>query len=726
VLAGSLVWVQQFLLLQSQLWLLPFGALALALLKLGKPQTILFAVLQLGAMLSATLQISQQQLDQSTLMTEFKVISEPQRWGRADRQFIELPSGVVGYLNPAHSVVNGGSYRAILSLRPLPIQERGAFRAVLANPPELIATPAPAVSFFTNLRASFLDALTGISADSSALVAGLAIGERDLLSSNAEHNMKQLSLTHLVAVSGANLAIVMGAIYLLARMLMLPRTLRFVLAGSAAAGYIAIVGPEPSVLRAAAMAYAVLIAAFLGRAACATQALGWSMVFLVTVDPWLAADYAFALSVLATAGLIILGPALFERLRNRLPDWLALAISVTAAAQIYTLPVLLLLQPGLPTYSILANILVEPVVAPVTILGISAAVLSPALPALSGLLSWIASLGTFWIELVATELVEWPGVRAAWPGGLLGIVLTTGFAWAITQWLRERAAWAPMLVAAIVVFAAAWVAPAVWQRANWPGPNWQVAACDVGQGDAFVFRSEGRIAVIDVGPDGRKLNDCLGLLRVQRVDLLVLTHFDFDHAGAIEALSLPVSLALISGFDDDRVLAETAVAKLKALGAQVRIAHPGLSGRLGQAHWQVLAPSIDAREAKDANDASVVVLFEEAEFSFLTLGDLSEAGQLALMKTAAKQLSITSGRNLILKVSHHGSKDQSRKLHEYLEPSLSLVSVGRNRFGHPDLGLIEHLTQIGSAVHRTDESGHISVSIRPDELLVSTSGRVER
>jgi competence protein ComEC len=727
VLAGSLVWLQQWLLLQAQIWALPFGVLALALLASRRPQLTLVGVLQLAALASGLWQTTHQQLPEASVsVTEFRVVSEPQRWGSADRQFIELPTGVRGYINPAHSVQNGASYQAALRMRPLPVGERGAFAAQLISSPEPLALPPVGTAFFSNLRASFLNELQGVSGDSKALVAGLAIGERDLLSRAAEHNMKQLSLTHLVAVSGANLAIVMGAIYLLARALLLPRTMRFWLAGAAAAGYIAIVGPEPSVLRAAAMAYAVLLAALFGRAAQATQALGWSMVFLVTADPWLAADYAFALSVLATAGLIILGPAIFERLRQRLPDWLSLAISVTTAAQLYTLPVLLLLQPGLPTYSILANIIVEPVVAPVTILGISSAVISPWFGALAGALSWLASLGTAWIELVATELSKWPGVRASWPAGALGIALTVAFAWLVTVWLRDHRAWGALGAVAVVVFAAAWVAPAEWQRSRWPGPNWQIAACDVGQGDAFVLRSASRVAVIDVGPDGRKLDDCLRRLEVRTVDLLVLTHFDFDHAGAIADLGVGVRTALISGFQDDRALANTVMNRLDYLGANVLIAHPGLAGRLGDASWQVLAPTLSASEAKDANDASVVVLFETRDFTFLTLGDLSEQGQLGLLRRAPAELSTLAGKNLVLKVSHHGSKDQSARLHQLIRPKLSLVSVGKNRFGHPDPGLMSDLGSLGSIIARTDQLGHISVSVSDSEFVLKSAGRVER
>ena len=123
----------------------------------------------------------------------------------------------------------------------------------------------PEIQVIETLRAQFLDNLVGVSSDAKALVAGLSIGDRSLLSDQVAMQMKELSLTHLVAVSGSNLAIVMGAVYFLTGALALPRNFRFIAALFAMAGYVLIVGPESSVLRAATMAFFVLVGFWIGR-----------------------------------------------------------------------------------------------------------------------------------------------------------------------------------------------------------------------------------------------------------------------------------------------------------------------------------------------------------------------------------------------------------------------------------------------------------------------------
>jgi competence protein ComEC len=725
VVAAGIGWAGQWLMLQASWWAIVFMPALLALALTRKPRLVLIAMLFAAAVASSLIQSHHQQYrDDTVRVSEFRVISEPQRWGNAQRQWLELPDGRRGHFEPLEPMANGASYQAAMRFKPLPRAERGAFAASLLTEPELIRPPPSQTAFITRLRAEFIGHLRGVSPDAAGLVAGLAIGERNLLSSETEDNMKALSLTHLVAVSGANLAIVIGAVYLLARGLAAPRGLRFALAALATAGYVSIVGPEPSVLRAAAMAYAVLVAAWLGRATQAAQALSWAVLVLVIADPWLAADFAFALSVLATAGLIILGPALFELLRARLPDWLALGISVTFAAQLYTLPVLLMLQSGLPTYSVLANILAEPVVAPVTILGITAAVFSVQLPWLTEWLSWLASLGTVWIEFIATTLSQLPNVRASWPSGPVGIMLTVALALALSVAIlrRSRRALAAGLAALLTGFGI--MVPAQLQAASWPPADWVIASCDVGQGDAYVVRSAGAVAVIDVGPDENKLRGCFRQLRLERIDLLVLTHFDFDHVGAIAAVDVPVTSAVISGYPDDRRAVASVRERLSELGADVLIARPGLGGQLGELNWLVLAPTKTASEANDSNDASVVVQFWSEQLSLLTLGDLSAAGQRRLLRAQSSNLATLGQAPLVLKVSHHGSADQDPELHQWLRPTIALISVGKNRYRHPTPELVEMLDSLGALVLRTDKLGHISLSLRGQLLEAQFAGRV--
>jgi competence protein ComEC len=606
----------------------------------------------------------------------------------------------------------------------------------------------PSVDLVEELRARFLFLLTGVTDDSAGLVAGLAIGERGLISQTLSENMKELSLTHLVAVSGANLAIVAAAVFMLASVTGVPRFWRFFLAYLAIALYIVLVGPESSVLRAGAMAAFVMASWWLGRKVNPLIPLSWAVILLLLIDPALAVDFGFALSVFATLGLLILAAALHLRLQPRLGTWLSLGVSASLAAQLYTMPVLLALQPSIPLYSVLANLAVEVVVAPVTVLGILAVIATPVSPPLASLLTWFASLGTWWIEVVSNQLAQLPMTRIPMLPGDLGIFFTVLLVIGVSLVLVSKSPNLRMLgfvFAALFLVPIGWVASDLVRHSNFH-QDWQVLNCDVGQGDALLLRDGGEVALIDVGQGdalllrdggevalidvGREdapIDNCLDDLGIRHIDLLVLTHFDADHvggiAGALEGRS--VGLALLSGFDDDRPLVKLVSDVLSVSAQRVEIGYSGVTGSLGSASWRVLAPSFAANEAEDSNDASVVVLFEMTGFNVLTLGDLGERGQLRLVRNYWPVLFELRQMPLILKVAHHGSKDQSNELHELVQPDVALISVAKdNDYGHPSRNLLALVADAKARTLRTDLLGPISIRDEAGKLVAATGGKL--
>jgi competence protein ComEC len=214
--------------------------------------------------------------------------------------------------------------------------------------------------------------------------------------------MKTVSLTHLTAVSGANCAIIIGLIYLVLSQFAVHRTMKISISLTALIFYLLLVGPQASVLRAEVMTAVVLLAAGFGRGVEPSLALAFSAASLLLINPWLANDYGFQLSVLATFGILELAPSLTKRFNQRFPTWLSLALAVSISSQLVCMPVLLQLQPGLSTYSIPANILVEPLVAPITVLSILACVVSPLAP-------WLTTIHCCQCVLAvgATKLNTW-------------------------------------------------------------------------------------------------------------------------------------------------------------------------------------------------------------------------------------------------------------------------------------------------------------------------------
>lgn len=605
---------------------------------------------------------------------------------------------------------------------------RDAFLVKPITAIEIVAAPENTQGILNDLRANYVESLSGVTPDSKTLVAGLAIGEISALSPELEEQMRIVSLTHLVAVSGSNCAIVVGMVYLIAVALRFGRGGRTAISLAALGLYVLLIGPDPSVLRAGVMAASVIVMIALGRRTWALNALAIAAIILLIADPWLAVEFGFGLSVLATAGILLLAPAMSEKLSSQMPIPLALGLSVTLAAQLFCLPLLMQLQPGLPTYSVIANLLAGPMVAPVTVLGIIALVLTPVAPPLVSIVSWVASLGTWVIEAVAIFFSGLPVAYFPWATGWPATILSVFLIFAVAAWLRSDSIRIKQLgIGALVVVAVATVSvPAASEilPKPWPLRNWSLVACDVGQGDAFVVQSEGRTAVIDVGSDDDLINRCLAELKISRIDLLVLSHFDFDHVGGIRGAigTRSVSTAIVSGFPDDRPATKEALDLLAAQKVNLITAEPTISGTLGEFEWRILAPSKEATEAKDSNDASVVMIFSGPDYDLLLLGDLGEAGQQRIKNSATGILS-RSDKPMILKVSHHGSNDQSAALHESLRPELAVISVGeQNGYGHPGKELLDLLARSGSQVLRTDQLGSLAISVAGGAISWSGSG----
>jgi len=585
--------------------------------------------------------------------------------------------------------------------------------------------------FFGQLRTSYLDNLRGVTPDAAALVAGLAIGDDSRLSKTTKDQFKAVSLTHLTAVSGANCAIVLGAVAFFLLKLPIRRRTRLLLSFASIAGYLGLVGPQPSVLRASVMVGVVLLGQFFGRRVNPLDAISLSVIFLFLFEPQLSLDYGFALSVLATLGLLVLAPPLAERLGKKLPNWLAVMVAVTLSAQIACLPVLLILQPALPIYSVVANLLAEPLVLPITILGLAACLVSPVFPVVAQAISYLASLPAVLIVSIAEKLSKAPAATIAWFTGASGILLSVLVVLFFSLVLlaknkRIRAASLSSLLLIGLVFVSQNSSAAI-ARATFYSGNYTLINCDVGQGDALVIKSQGKVAVVDVGREDPAIDNCLNNLGIHTIDLLVLTHFDMDHIGGVMGAitGREVKEAMLTSYHDNRPGANFAENALTAQDIPIVRAEKGMTGRLGLFSYQVLSPHRDAAEASDSNDGSITMYWEDDQIALFTLADLGEKGQLRIGQEWADFLqSGFGGREVVVKVAHHGSADQLPEFYEAIQPKLAIISVGiHNSYGHPTQRTLGFLNLIGSQILRTDEMGAIGVSEVDAGLSVSVSGR---
>lgn len=257
-----------------------------------------------------------------------------------------------------------------------------------------------------------------------SLVVGVALGDDHALPADLREDMRTVSMTHLTAVSGQHVALVLGIA--LAALAPLPRRRRAAVAGLVLIALVVLVRPSGSVLRAAAMGAVALLAVAAGRRAAPVPAMCAGAVVLLVVDPWQSRSLGFALSVSATASILLGARPLAAALSRRLPRWLAAALSVPLVAQAACGPLLLSVQPSVGLWAVPANVLAAPPVGLATVLGLLAALVAPWWPTAAGALAWPALASCSWLVLIARFFAHLPGAAIAWPGGAAGAALLSG------------------------------------------------------------------------------------------------------------------------------------------------------------------------------------------------------------------------------------------------------------------------------------------------------------
>jgi competence protein ComEC len=603
-------------------------------------------------------------------------------------------------LVPGTRVVASGRLDAPRGAEPL--------AGVLAahDAPVVVAGPGHVQRVAERARAGLREAVSGLPPPERGLVPALVVGDTSELPSAVEDDFRVAGLAHLTAVSGANLAILLAVVLGAARWAGLPARAVPVAGALVVIGFVVLARPQPSVLRAAVMGLVALVAMATGRSRRAIPALCAAVIGLVVIDPWLARSYGFALSVLATAGLVVLAPAWRDTFARRMPAAMADVLAVSLAAQVVCAPVVLLMGGDLSLAAIPANLLAAPAVAPATVLGVIAAVTALAAAGPAAVFGWLAGLPARWIVEVAERAAATPGT-IPWPRGLAGsafLVVALVVVIALAPVVVARRALLAGLLATVVLV----VADPVWIAPRWPPAGWLLVACDVGQGDALVLNAGPAAAVVvDAGPDPRLANQCLRALGVRRLPLVILTHFHADHIAGLPGLLRDRKAAEVEVSPIDEPRGQAWRARRWAAEAKVPVtrATAGEQRSVGALRWQVLWPrgALPA-EGSAANNASVVVYAQRDGVRFLLAGDVEPAAQRALRRL------VPGGAVDVLKVAHHGSRFQDPDLLTALRPRLAVVSVGAdNDYGHPAPATLDQLARAGARVARTDRDGDIAV-----------------
>ncbi len=558
-----------------------------------------------------------------------------------------------------------------------------------------------------------------------SFLAALLVGERGELPPDLEERLIRAGVYHIVALSGFNVALIVGLVSALFRLLPLGPQTRRLLLGPCTVLYWGVAQPSGSIARAALMTLLSLGGALLGRRVSGMGAIASSCVLILAVNPAWSRDPGFQLSFAATLGLLLLVPPMNLRgaalpsgdrmgpLRagaRRIRGWLVGSLGVSAAALLSTALVSARHFQTLTPVALVANLFAVPIAALLLVMGLMVCVLEPLAHPVAG-----ALLG---VSRALVDLLQRLSAAVAAPEGCSFSVLPP------PVWLVLLGQSAIVLAghgrailrrAALLFLTAAIAVTVLAGRASSPPGGLEVIVLDVGQGDALLVRfPDGPTMLIDAGGFARTRFDvgakvvapALRALGILRLDLLAITHAHRDHLGGAWAILRSFSpgavwLGRMPG-DDAAVAALEGAAALRHI--PVVFPRRGVRILVGGAVVEVLNPGLGVETTGPArNDDSLVLRISFRGRSALLTGDLEAALETFLVR---------EGRDLradLLKVGHHGSRTSTTaSFLGQVRPRLGAISVGAtNPWGHPDEEVVKRLEDAGADVYRTDRDGAV-------------------
>lgn len=531
--------------------------------------------------------------------------------------------------------------------------------------------------------------------EAAGLLRGMVLGGDAGLSEETTEQFRVVGLSHILAVSGQNVLLIVILVQAILVGLGARRRTRLIVPGLVIAIYVLLCGAQASVIRAGVMGLAALAALAASRPSSRIYALILAAIVLLAWNPRSTMDVGAQLSFAAVLGIMAFTGPVSAKLTS-LPGWAAQAFAATFGATLATAPLMAFHFEAVSLISLLANVIGEPLIGPIVWLGsLTAAIAQISIP-LASLLNAVTGFVLAALLELARVLSGVPGASAQVPHfGLVGLVVSSAFvvlaAAVANGWINlpgvGRGAPVPtavrkplVLAAAVLVLFAGWPILAGGERLRGPA----LVMLDVGQGDALLLVGRGCNLLIDTGPEEARVDKLLRARGVGRIDALLITHQHDDHSGGVAALERAGMLDSAARLEPER---------------GTRFACPGIALELiGPAPRP---PGVGLPE--DLNELSAVAKIDLAGLRILAPGD-AESPQL---------LGLPLGPVDVVKVSHHGSEDPGLPaLLTRISPRLALIGVGAaNRHGHPTPQSLSALEAAGVEVKRTDRDGTIVLGV---------------
>jgi competence protein ComEC len=548
----------------------------------------------------------------------------------------------------------------------------------------------------------------------SALFAAMLLGDQRDLDEAFKRDFRAAGIAHLLAVSGLHVGYIAWMVNQMLLWLGLSRKNSFRLMPFFLVGYVFLTGCAPSAIRAALM-YLILFGEWRqGRSSDSLTGLAAAFILLAFLNPLGVRQAGFVLSFSAVAGILLLNRplrALLYRIRgkngaskrpNRVLTPVLNSISVSAAAQLGVMPASIQFFHRLPLWSVLANLLAAPLMALAFPLGILALGLSFVSMEAGRVLGFAADMLLHMMNLGAGWIASWPGALLRLPDWPIYLLALYALLMIAASEYVHRPRWVGLTCLALLPV----MALAGWGISQMqPREALLVSFLDVGQGDCTMVDARGALYLIDTGSENSGAEDVLTAM-ARPLEAVFLTHPHEDHAGNLaevgyaaptKKIYLPECWARTP--DSERMAGQ--LADLERQGVEICTLKAGDEIRLSEDTCaKVLFPPEDY-VPKSGNEGSMVLLLDSGERARLLItGDQLSKTMETLEDVQAQ----------VLKVNHHGGLDgTSGEMLRRINPALSVISVGYNRYGHPKERVLKLLNRAPSKVMRTDQSGAVMV-----------------
>ena len=548
-----------------------------------------------------------------------------------------------------------------------------------------------------------------LSADTAGFATALLLGDRSGVDYATSTAFKVSGISHIIAVSGLHISILFGLIYTLtlrkrfiAGLVGIPILILFA----------AVVGFTPSVTRACIMQILVLLAMMTNKEYDPPTALAFSVLVMLAVNPMTAASVSFQLSLACMVGIFLFyqrlkqwlaDRTLFSRIKgkkiiNRCKNWFLSSISISISAAVITTPLVATYFGAVSLVGVLTNLLTLWVISFLFYGLIMICFMSLLSVGVASAIGWLISWPIRYVLATARLISGFPMAAVYTKSIWIVIWLAVCYGLLVLFLLSKRKH--PVIytcVAAVGLCAAmfaSWVIPLA--------DSYRMTVLDVGQGQCILLQSAGKTFMVDCGGDSDRFAadqaaEYLLSHGVSKLDGIILTHYDADHAGSVQNLltRVPANALYIPDISDG---SSTRIA-LQSLPMRVHLISTDTKITFGGAEITIFA----SETTNTANESGLSILFRKENCDILITGDKGELGEMLLMHhTLLPQLDV-------LVAGHHGSAASTGEaLLSHTMPQTVIISAGKNNpYGHPSPVLLERLEDWGCTVYRTDLMGTI-------------------